>query len=206
MISESGIDLPAEFYQREDVLTIAKELLGKVLVTEFDGIYTSGIITEVEAYMAPHDKASHAYNHKRTPRTEIMFMDGGHAYVYLCYGLHHLFNVVTGFEDMAHAVLVRAVEPLDNPEAMLLRRNLTKLEPRVTGGPGTLSQALGIKKQHSGINMLEGTSPIRIEDRQLYFTDKQIVCTTRIGVDYAKEWAQMPWRFYVKDSKWISKK
>lgn len=206
MINGPGIDLPAEFYQRDDVLTIAKELLGKVLITEFGGEYTSGIITEVEAYMAPDDKASHAYNHKRTPRTEIMFLEGGHAYVYLCYGLHHLFNVVTGFKDMAHAVLVRAIEPLDNPEEMLRRRNLTKMQPRVTCGPGALAQALGIKRHHSGLNMLKYNSPIRIEDRQLYFTEEQIVCTTRIGVDYAMEWALKPWRFYVKDSKWISKK
>lgn len=206
MIDKKGKDLPPGFYQREDVIQIAKELLGKVLITDFEETTTSGIITEVEAYMAPHDMASHAYNYRRTPRTEIMYLPGGHAYVYLCYGLHHLFNVVTGFEDMAHAVLIRAIEPLDNPEVMLIRRNKSKLESSLTSGPGSLAQALGINREHSGINMLLPESKIRIEDRGLYFQPDEIVSTTRIGVDYAKEWALKPWRFYIKDSKWVSKK
>ena len=206
MIIPKGQILPAAFYERDNVLTIAKELLGKVLVTNFEGIYTSGIITEVEAYKAPEDKASHAYNYRRTPRTEIMFRQGGHAYVYLCYGIHHLFNVVTGPEDSAHAVLIRAVEPLDNIQDMLLRRGQNTLNTKLSSGPGSLAVALGINRHHTGINMLESNTDIWIEDRQIYYDEDQIVSTTRIGIDYAEEWKHMPWRFYVKDSKWISKK
>ena len=206
MILSKGKILDSTFYEREDVLTIAKELLGKVLVTHFNNVYTSGIITEVEAYKAPEDKASHAYNHRRTPRTEIMFRQGGHAYVYLCYGIHHLFNVVTGPKDSAHAVLIRAIEPLDNIEEMLLRRKQTTLNTKLSSGPGTLALALGINRHHSGTNMLAAKADIWIEDRQIYYDEDQIVSTSRIGIDYAAEWKDKPWRFYVKDSQWISKR
>ena len=206
MILSKGKILDSTFYEREDVLTIAKELLGKVLVTHFNNVYTSGIITEVEAYKAPEDKASHAYNHKRTPRTEVMFRQGGHVYVYLCYGIHHLFNVVTGPKDSAHAVLIRAIEPLDNIEEMLLRRKQTTLNTKLSSGPGTLALALGINRHHSGTNMLAAKADIWIEDRQIYYDEDQIVSTSRIGIDYAAEWKDKPWRFYVKDSQWISKR
>ncbi len=206
MIKPKGLILNNSFYEREDVIVIAKELLGKVLITNFNGLYSSGIISEVEAYRAPEDKASHAYNNKRTPRTEIMFRQGGHAYVYLCYGIHHLFNVVTGPINHAHAILIRAIEPLDNIPLMLQRRNQTFLQTKLSSGPGSLALALGINRHHSGINMLDTNSEIWIEDRQIYYQEDQIVCTSRVGIDYAEEWKDMPWRFYVKDSKWISKK
>lgn len=206
MISSKGQLLNSSFYESEDVVSIAKALLGKVIVTNFNDIYTSGIITEVEAYKAPEDKASHAYRNRRTSRTEIMFRQGGHAYVYLCYGIHHLFNVVTGPKDTAHAILIRAIEPLDNIEEMMLRRKHIKLSPKLSSGPGSLSMALGIKSNHSGIDMLKNGTEIWLEDRQIYYDENQIVSTTRIGIDYAEEWKHMPWRFYVKDSKWISKK
>ena len=123
--------LPAHFYTRPDVVQVAKDLLGKYLVTNFEGQVTSGKIVETEAYRAPDDRASHAFGNRRTARTEVMFAEGGHAYVYLCYGIHHLFNVVTGPSEMAHAVLVRAVQPVDNVELMLARR--------LTAGPGSLT-------------------------------------------------------------------
>jgi DNA-3-methyladenine glycosylase len=206
LIKAKGQVLGNEFYDRDDVITIAKELLGKVLVTNINNVYTSGIITEVEAYKAPEDKASHAYNNRRTPRTEIMFRHGGHAYVYLCYGIHHLFNVVTGPEDSAHAILIRAIEPIDNIEEMMSRRKQTNLHTRLSSGPGTLTLALGINRHHSGTNMLAGKTDIWIEDRQIYYEEDQIVSTSRIGIDYAEEWKDKPWRFYIKDSKWISKR
>src|SRR5438132_14057715 len=113
--------LPPTFYQRADVLTIAKELLGKLLVTQFNGQVTSGRIVETEAYNGVIDRASHAFGGRRTKRTEVMYGNGGTAYVYFTYGMHHLFNVVTNKADVPHAVLIRAVEPITGIEEMLLR-------------------------------------------------------------------------------------
>jgi DNA-3-methyladenine glycosylase len=134
--------LSPDFYTRDDVLTISKELLGKVIVTRFDGILTSGMIVETEAYRGPEDRASHAWNNRYTARTKTMFEKGGTAYIYRCYGIHHLFNVVTAGEGVPHAVLIRAIAPLDNIEAMLERRKFERLKPQLTMGPGTLSMAL----------------------------------------------------------------
>lgn len=196
--------LPESFYQRENVVQIAKELLGKTLHTQIDGFYTSARITEVEAYSGRNDKACHANNGVRTPRTEIMYARGGHAYVYLCYGIHHLFNVVTNTSGKADAVLLRAVEPLEGLDIMLERRKKAKINRTLTSGPGTLTQALGIKtKQHYGKWLLD--DEIWIEDARP-LTNKEIVTSTRIGVDYAEEDALKPWRFYIKDNQWISKK
>ena len=156
--------LPKSFYARTDVVQVSKDLLGKSLVTNFNGQRTVGKIVETEAYRAPDDKACHAYNNRRTKRTEIMFKEGGCAYVYLCYGIHHLFNVVTGPKDMAHAVLIRGIEPIDGLETMLKRRNQTKLKSNLTAGPGILSKALGISTQHTGLSLLSAKSNIWIED------------------------------------------
>jgi DNA-3-methyladenine glycosylase len=133
-----------------------------------------------------------------------MFAEGGTAYVYLCYGIHHLFNVVTAKKDMAHAVLIRAVEPIENIDAMLRRRKMKKLERRLTAGPGTLSQALGIKTDFTGIDMTDKNSPIWIEDRGEVIADENIIASPRVGVGYAKECAEWPWRFRIKNSKWTS--
>lgn len=197
--------LPPSFFLREDVVQISRDLLGKYLVTEIDGAYTAGRIVETEAYRGPDDKACHAYNYRRTPRTSIMYEPGGHAYVYLCYGIHHLFNVVTGFEGQPHAVLIRAVQPIDNIEGMLARRKMAKLKPQLTAGPGALSQALGITTGLTGINMLDVQSPIRIEDRGMVIKEEDIIAGPRVGVGYAEECAEWPWRFRVKDSPWTSK-
>ncbi len=113
--------LQLEFYQRENVIQIAKELLGKILVTNWKGIITSGRIVECEAYAGVIDKASHASGGRRTARNEIMYGEGGYAYVYLCYGIHHLFNVVTNSKGEPHAILVRALDPVEGIEEMLLR-------------------------------------------------------------------------------------
>jgi DNA-3-methyladenine glycosylase len=197
--------LPSTFYTRADVVQIAKDLLGKFLVTHFDGQITAGKIVETEAYRAPEDKASHAWNNRRTRRTEVMFREGGVAYVYLCYGVHHLFNVVTGVEGMAHAVLIRAVEPADNLALMLQRRNMAKPGRQLTAGPAVLSKALGIRTEHTGLSLTAADSPIWIEDRGVKIPGTEILEGPRVGVDYAEECAHREWRFRVKDSPWTSK-
>jgi DNA-3-methyladenine glycosylase len=200
--------LPETFFLRTDVVQIAQDLLGQTLVTHLEGIRTSARITEVEAYQAPEDKASHAYNNRRTARTEIMFAPGGHAYVYLCYGIHHLFNVVTGPADTAHAILIRAVEPFEGEAIMWERRNWTN-KPRtqrnriaLTTGPGALARAMGISTVFTGINMLEDNAPVWIETNH---DAVSISAGKRIGIDYAKEWAEKPWRFWITDSPFVKK-
>ena len=193
--------LPESFYTRKDVVKIARELLGKVLVTEF-GVRTSGIIVETEAYAGETDKASHAYGGRRTTRTEIMYMHGGTVYVYLCYGIHHLFNVVTNVQDVPHAILIRAIEPTEGIDIMLERRGKDKLTPALTAGPGSMSQALGIQTAHTGTSLL-GNS-IYIEEG-IRIRNKDIVATTRVGVAYAMDDALRPYRFYIKDNKYVSK-
>lgn len=195
--------LSKEFYRREDVVSIAQELLGKVLVTNIDGEVTSGIITETEAYAGVTDKASHAYGGRRTNRTEIMYHDGGAVYVYLCYGIHHLFNVVTNVEGVPHAVLIRAIEPLDGIPIMLQRRKKEKLDATLTAGPGAMSQALGITTQYTGARLDEGS--ISIEDRRVIINSKDIEARTRVGVSYAKEDALLLYRFSIRRSKYVSK-
>jgi len=197
--------LTKSFYTGEDVVQVSKDLLGKFLVTNFDNQLTVGKIVETEAYRASDDKACHAYNNRRTKRTEIMFAEGGVAYVYLIYGMYHLFNVVTAKKEMAHAVLIRGVEPIENVATMLERRNFTKLKNNLTAGPGTLTIALGIKKEHTGISLLEKNSPIWIEDRGEVVLEENIIASPRVGVDYAEECALWNWRFRLKGSKWTSK-
>lgn len=196
--------LPAHFYTRPDVVQVAKDLLGKYLVTNFNGEITAGKIVETEAYRAPEDRASHAFGNRRTARTEVMFAEGGHAYVYLCYGIHQLFNVVTGPADTAHAVLIRAIEPIENVELMLARRKMERLERRLTAGPGALTEALGIRTAHTGLSLLDPTGPIWLEDRGEVVLDENIVASPRVGVAYAGECADWPWRFRIKDSPWAS--
>jgi len=196
--------LSAGFYRRSDVVLIARELIGKVLCSQIDGQFTSGIITETEAYCGRDDKASHANNGTRTQRTETMYQPGGLAYVYLCYGIHHLFNVVTNVGGKADAVLIRALKPLEGTEAMLKRRNYEQIKAGLTAGPGRLTQALGITTKWDASSLLGGT--IWIEDRGRILENREISSATRIGVDYAGEDAQKPWRFYTADSKWVSQK
>lgn len=194
--------LSKAFYLRGDVVQIARELLGKVLVSCIDGKFTSGMIVETEAYAGVEDRASHAFGGRRTARTEIMYMDGGTAYVYLCYGIHHLFNVVTNTENIPHAVLIRGIEPLDGIETMLERRGKADLSPQLTAGPGTLSSALGINTSHSGISL---GKDIWIEDRGLVVDNDKVVADSRVGVAYAGEDAYLPYRFYIKGNKYVSK-
>lgn len=195
--------LPRDFYTDQDVLAISKALLGKFLVTRLNSnSITAGMIVETEAYRGPEDKASHAYGNKRSARTETMYMHGGHAYVYLCYGMHHLFNVVTAIKDLPHAVLIRAIEPIDGIALMLKRRKLTTLSPKLTAGPGSLTKALGITTLHDKMD-LRGEK-IWIEDRNVQIKMADIIAGPRVGVAYAKEHAQLPWRFKLKDNQWVS--
>jgi DNA-3-methyladenine glycosylase len=191
--------LPYSFYSRAEVVTIARELLGKVLFTRFNGITTSAVIYETEAYNGVVDKASHAFGGRRTARTEIMYRDGGTAYVYLCYGIHSLFNVVTNKEDIPHAVLVRAVKPLDNMEVQLKRAGKTKYLRSTGDGPGKVCTLLGIHYSHSGLSLLKKLGPrsegIWIEDRGIVVKDDTVAALPRIGVQYAGEDAMLPYRF-----------
>lgn len=193
------------FFRQEDVTAIARQLLGKFLVTNIGGEITSGMIVETEAYRGPEDKACHAWNNKKTARTRPMFEAGGIAYVYLCYGIHHLFNVVTGPKDMPHAVLIRALEPADNAETMMKRRKQSRISTKLSAGPGILAQALGITTGLSGQSLLDPESPVWIEDRGIYPGENLLSESRRIGVDYAGEWALKKWRFCIKDNPWISK-
>ena len=194
--------LTLDFYQREDVLTISQELLGKVLYTNFEGQLTSGIIVETEAYAGVTDKASHAYGGRRTKRTESMYAHGGSAYVYLCYGIHHLFNIVTNKENIPHAVLIRAIQPRDGIEIMLQRRNKKKVDQSLTAGPGSLTRALGITVKDSGTFLMDNL--IWLEDQNINYTNQDILASPRVGVQYAGKDAQNPWRFQVENSPWVS--
>ena len=194
--------LSKSFFTRDEVTTIARELLGKVLCTNIDGILTSSIIVETEAY-SQRERASHAFGGKRTPRTETFYNDGGISYVYMCYGIHYLFNVITNRHHTADAVLIRAIEPLEGIEDMLLRRGMDKIAHRIAAGPGSVCMALGIDKSHNGIELKAGQ--IWIEDRGISYKKSQIIASPRVGVDYAGEDAKLPWRYRVKDSPWVSK-
>lgn len=196
--------LKKEFYQSCDVLKVAKELLGKVLVTNWDGIVTSGRIVEVEAYAGVIDKASHAWAGRRTARNEIMYAAGGVAYVYLCYGIHHLFNVVTHGKDIPHAILIRAIEPIRGIDLMLERTGKKKPDNTLTRGPGNVSKALGIYTAHSG-HTLSGRQ-LYIADDGFTFSKNEIGSSPRIGVDYAGTDAHLPYRFYVKGNPYVSGK
>jgi DNA-3-methyladenine glycosylase len=196
--------LNEEFYTRADVVKIAKELLGKIIVTLFDEQLTAARIVETEAYEGAFDKASHAYNNRRTKRTEIMYAGGGTAYVYLCYGIHHLFNVVTNMQDVPHAVLIRAAEPLIGIETMLHRTGKKSADYTLTKGPGNVSKALGIYTQHTGTDLKSEDFFIAADDFRL--NKKQIISTPRIGVDYAAEDALLPYRFFIQDNLYVSGK
>ncbi len=196
--------LSLEFYARNEVVLIASELLGKVLYTSFNDEITAGIITETEAYAGVIDKASHAYNNRRTARTEMMYRKGGTAYVYLCYGIHALFNVVTSAGDEPHAVLVRGIEPLHGIEFMKQRSGKDKLVSKSGIGPGNVTKLLGIRVMDSGLDMcndLPGERKIWIQDEGIIVKNDDVKTGPRVGIDYAAEDALLPYRF-----QWTEKK
>ena len=184
----------------DDVVKLAKQLLGKVLVTQFDGMITSGRIIETEAYRGAIDRASHAFGGRRTQRTEVMFHEGGRAYVYLCYGIHHLFNIVTSVKDIPHAILIRAIEPLDGKEVMMQRTGNQSWKKTIGSGPGNVTRALGIFTAHTGMSLQSDEIFIAEDGYQV----EKILATPRVGVDYAGPDALLPYRFVVAGHKGIS--
>ena len=193
--------LDPSFYRRNNVVAIAKDLLGKCLFTRKQGKTTAGIIVETEAYSSK-EKGCHAYQNRMTRRNEVMFNEGGHAYVYLCYGIHNLFNVVTNRQGEADAVLIRALEPAEGA-SLMVRRMGAKSDWRITAGPGKLTKALGIDRRLNGQE--PWSSQLWLEDIGDMIKPDQIVSGQRIGIDYAGRDALLPWRFFLKGNAWISK-
>jgi DNA-3-methyladenine glycosylase len=187
--------LHKEYYLNNDVVELSRNLLGKILCTQFDKQFSCGIIAETEAYRGPEDRASHAYGNRRTKRTEVMFQEGGRCYIYLCYGMHHLFNVVTNVEGVPHAILIRSLLPLEGVELMAERRNKSIEDKLISRGPGTLTKALGITTALNGFSL--NSPPIWIEDRGITIPADAIKISARIGIDYAEEDALLPWRFTI---------
>lgn len=192
------------FYCRPDVLAIAKELLGKIIVTNFGGEVTMARIMETEAYAGVTDRASHAYGGRRTARTEVMYREGGVAYVYLIYGIHQLFNIVTNISDIPHAILIRAAEPITGIPVMLQRTGKKVADFTLTRGPGNVSKALGITLMHTGDSLLGDDFYIASDGYIL--PEQDIIATPRIGVDYAGADALLPYRFIVRGNKYVSGK
>lgn len=193
--------LSQAFYQRKNVVRIARDLLGKTLFTSIGGITTGGLIVETEAY-SWKERGCHAYGAKKTNRNEVMFGEGGHVYVYLCYGMHHLFNIVTNTTGTAEAVLVRALEPVEGIGAMVNRRGKIMRQLDLTSGPGKLTKAMGIDRTFNGKYLLN--NEIWLESG-MTISDRKIEATERIGIDYAGEDARLPWRFTVKGNPWVSR-
>jgi DNA-3-methyladenine glycosylase len=194
--------LPSSFYLHYDVCELSRFLLGKIFVSNIDGVRTSGIIVETEAYEGVSDKASHAYNNRRTKRTETLYKKGGVLYVYQCYGIHYLTNIVTNQAEVPHAILIRAIEPLEGMEVMLQRLQKKSIK-RATSGPGLVSKAMGINKSHDSLSLQD--SLVFIEDRGNTVYTNQIVSTTRIGVEYAGAHAKWKYRFFIKGNLFVSK-
>jgi DNA-3-methyladenine glycosylase len=192
--------LKASYFQSTNVVHLAKDLIGCKLFTFIDQKVTSGIITETEAYAGHGDKACHAHLGRFTKRTAVMYEPGGIAYIYLCYGIHHLFNIVTNTKGNADAILVRAIEPLEGIDIMMERRQKNKLDKTLTSGPGNVSKALGLTKNHNAQSVCSDQIWIEHKITQI----NKITETTRIGIDYAEEDAFLPWRFYDADSKFVS--
>ncbi len=195
--------LPPDFYRNDKVCTIAKQLIGKILVTYFEHTLTAGRIVETEAYNGVIDKASHAYGSRFTDRTAVMYQPGGIAYVYLCYGIHHLFNVVTNEASIPHAVLIRGIEPIYGIDQMLHRFKKIKFDHSIGRGPGNVTKALDIKVGHTGTSLLEPS--IFISDDGWKTQKTNILATPRIGVDYAEEDALLPYRFILKGNPHVTK-
>lgn len=194
--------LPYSFYRRPDVLEVAAGLMGKLLVTRWNGVTTSGRIVECEAYAGVGDRASHAFGGRRTARNEPMYAAGGRSYVYLCYGIHHLFNIVTNEAEIPHAILIRALEPVTGVEEMLKRVGKPRPDASLTRGPGNLSKALGIVTAHSNLSLK--SAGLFISDDGFRLQPGQLAWSPRIGVDYAGEDALLPYRVYVKGNVYVS--
>lgn len=195
--------LPESFYLDTDVVQQAKSLLGKYLFTYINGIKTGGYIVETEAYNGVIDRAAHSFGNKLTPRTKTMYMDGGIAYVYLCYGIHEMFNIVASVEGHPVAILIRAMQPTEGLDVMLARRKMTIVKPSITSGPGSVAQALGISRKINAISLQSDI--LWVEDKGMTVPDEVIAAVPRVGVAYAGEDALLPYRFYIKGNIYVSK-
>ncbi|MEP6569782.1 MAG: DNA-3-methyladenine glycosylase [Acidobacteriota bacterium] len=195
--------LSRDFYTRPSVLTVARDLLGKLLVVPTrNGKRISGSIVEAEAYRGPQDRAAHSYGGRRTKRTEPMYGIGGTAYVFFVYGMYYQFNVVTNVADTPHAVLIRAVEPVEGIELMRKRRG-GHPDHNLTNGPGKLAIALGIDRRLDGADLLGDRVWLEEGD---HVSRLRIISGPRIGIDYAEEWKDKPWRFWIKGNPFVSKR
>jgi DNA-3-methyladenine glycosylase len=183
--------LPPTYFQQQDVVSLAKDLVGKTIHTNINNELCVGIVSETEAYAGVGDKACHAHLGRFTKRTQVMYEPGGIAYVYLCYGIHHLFNIVCNQKGIADAILIRGVIPIKGVETILKRRNKTKTAANLCSGPGNFTQAFGITKTHNTQSVCEDV--IWLENNDIKVS--QIKATPRIGIDYAEEDALLPWRF-----------
>lgn len=202
-VGSSKTKLPREFYTRPDVLTVAKDLLGKLLVVPMPNRKrVSGMIVEVEAYRGPEDRASHAYGGRRTKRTETMYKMGGVAYVYFVYGMYNQFNVVSNIQDVPHAILVRALQPVEGIELMRQRRH-THPDHNLTNGPGKLCIAMGIDRSLDGADLTG--KQVWLEEHERVVSSR-IFRGPRIGIDYAEEWISKPWRFWIRDNTYVSRR
>lgn len=190
------------FYTNPDTVGIAKSLLGKKLVTTFNGKITAGIICETEAYCGAQDRGCHAYNGRFTARTKVMYQEGGVSYVYLCYGVHYLFNVVTHNEGEPHAVLIRAIEPIEGISIMLKRRNMSSYNSNIGAGPGLVTQCLGITTKHNGISLMG--DKIQICDAAP-INPEQIIASPRVGMNFNGPYKLIPYRFRILNSPFTSK-
>jgi len=194
--------LPRSFYNRSDVLLVAKELLGKTLCTNVNSQISKAKITEVEAYCGRTDEGCHAYPGKITKRTKVMYGEGGYAYVYLCYGIHTMFNIVTNVKGLANCILVRAIEPIEGIHIMQQRRSLKKSSYQIGRGPGCVGQAMGIQLNMYGTDLLSNTIWI---DKAPDLNQKEIGISARIGMNFDGPDKDLPWRFFIKHNLWVSK-
>ena len=195
--------LPQRFFQREDVLQIAIELLGKDLYTNIGGQLCGGKIVETEAYRGPDDRGSHAYNGRRTPRNEMMYQEGGLVYMYICYGIHDMLNIVSGKKGMSHAILIRALEPHTGIDIMRERRKIFNKDQRLCQGPGALARAMGLNKAHNGIDLQDDV--VWITDTGKKYSADEILASPRIGMNFEGPYKLIPWRFYLKGNPYVSR-
>lgn len=195
--------LPLSFYQRDDVVQISRELLGKYVYSDINGVLCGGIIVETEAYCGPLDRGSHAFNGRRTPRNETMYGPGGIVYMYICYGIHDMLNIVSGTEGMSHAILIRAIEPVAGLEAMRERRNIFNNDTKLCQGPGSLAKAMGLSKVHNGLDLQKDV--IWIEDKGLAYPKEEIIASARVGMNFEGPYKTIPWRFYIKGNPNVSR-
>jgi DNA-3-methyladenine glycosylase len=192
--------LGQEFYQRGDTLAIARDLIGKLLVVPAcDGARVSGMIVETEAYLGTEDRAAHSFGGRRTARNEVTYAAGGHVYVFFVYGMYHQLNIVCGPVDAPRVCLIRAVEPVEGVDAMRARRQVAS-DRQLTSGPGKLCIAYGIDRSFNGSNLFDGR--IWLEE---FRTLPEVSSGPRVGIDYAGEFAAMPWRFWMKGNRYVSK-